>query len=147
MSATTKAPLDGSPNDPRFGAAATLIGRTGARSFQVRYSDDEQPVVWMAVGEWLLDPKTGRPVAKGGKQQFEAAAGMTPLTAILRLLDQIIDGGMCDHCKRPSGVTDHWETEMPLADDVCWYVFDPELEIYRRSCEGPADPIQAWPTR
>lgn len=146
----TKAPLDGTPNDPRLGAAAKLIGRTGARSFQIRYSDDEEPVVWMAVGEWFIDPKTHRPVAagkKGAKQVFESAAGMDPLTAVLRLLDQTMDGGMCDHCKRPSGVTDHWQSPMPLADDVCWYVYDPETEEYRRSCEGPADPIQRFPVR
>jgi hypothetical protein len=137
-------PLDGSSDDPRLGAAAKLIGRTGARSFQIRYSDDEDPVVWMAVGEWFMGPD-GRPVGKGGKQAFEAAAAMNPLQAVLRLLDQVIDGGFCDHCKRPSGVTDHWESKMPLSDTVCWYVFDPEMEVYRRSCEGPADPIQRFP--
>jgi len=127
-------PLDGSPEDPRFVAAVKLIGRSGARGFQIRFSDDEKPVVWMAVGEWWI--KGERPVAKGGKQTFEAAAGMTPLTAVLRLLDEIIDGGYCDHCKRPSGVTDHWQSPMPLDKEICWYVYDPELEEYRRSCEG-----------
>jgi len=122
----------GGVEDPRFGAAAKLIGRTGARSFQIRYSDDEKPVVWMAVGEWRF--KNGRPVSSGGERVFEAAAGVHPLTAVLRLLDQIIDGGQCDHCKRPTGITDHWQSPMPMSDAVCWYVFDPENEEYRRSC-------------
>ena len=131
--------LDGSPNDPRFAAAAKLIGRTGARSFEIRYDEGEtkkQPTVWMAIGEWSI--KNGRPVAKGGEQRFEAAAGMDPLTAVLRLLDEMIDGGQCTHCDRPTGITDHWQTPMPLSDSVCWYTWDPELEEYRRSCEGAA---------
>lgn len=124
----------------------SLIERTGARSFQVRYSDEEEPVVWMAVGEWSLG-RDGRPVAKGGKQAFEVGAAMNPLQAVLRLLDQMIDGGECNHCHRPTGVTDDWQHEMPLSDVVCWYVYDPEMEVYRRSCEGPADPIQRFPDR
>jgi len=126
-------------------AAAKLIGRTGARSFQIRYSDDEEPTVWMAVGEWSIS--NGRPVANGGKQTFEAAAGMDPLTAVLRLLDQMVDGGMCTHCNRPTGITDHWQSEMPMSDTVCWYTYDPELEEYRRSCEGDTEaPVEPEPS-
>lgn len=127
----------GTPEDPRFIAAAKLIGRTGARSFEIRFDEGDtkkQQTVWIAIGEWRI--KNNRPVATGGERRFECAAGMNPLTAVLRLLDIIIDGGYCDHCKRPSGVTDHWQSPMPMSKDICWYVYDPELEEYRRSCEG-----------
>jgi hypothetical protein len=54
----------------------------------------------------------------------------------MRLLDQTIDGGTCTHCGRPTGVTDRWESSMPLADVVCWQVYDPELRVFRRGCES-----------
>jgi len=127
----------GGPEDPRFVAAAKLIERTGARSFQIRYSDDEEPTVWMAVAEYHVGP-SGKPVAKNkpGRKTFEAAGGMTPLAAVLRLLDELLDGGECQWCHRPTGVTDDWQADMPLADVVCWYQFDPETESFRRACEG-----------
>ena len=108
--------------DPRFAAAVTLIGRTGAENFQIRYQDDEQPVIWMAVGVW--------------HDGAEVGAGMTPLQAAMRLLDQVIDGGLCIHCQRPTGVTDDWKGEMPLSDMLCWYRYDPEMQEFRRGCSG-----------
>jgi hypothetical protein len=124
-------------DDPRLAAGAKFIGRTGATSFQIRYSDDEQPVVWMAVAEYHLGP-SGRPVAKNkpGRQAFEAAAAMNPVEAVMRLCDQLADGGECQHCHRPTGVTDEWRGDMPLADVVCWYRYDPETQAFRRGCEG-----------
>ena len=123
------------PDDPRMTAAITLLRRTGAREFQLRYSDDEQPVIWMAVAKWSIGGD-GRPKAKGGRPMYEAAASINPVVAVLRLCDQVIDGGECAHCGRPSGVTDDWRADMPLADVVCWYVYDPETHEYRRGCEG-----------
>jgi hypothetical protein len=105
------------------------------RQFQLRYSDDEQPVVWMAVGKWGIGGD-GRPKRSGGRVVYESASALNPVIAVMRLCDQTLDGGYCDHCKRPSGVTDHWQSSMPLADVVCWYVYDPETRSYRRSCEG-----------
>jgi hypothetical protein len=131
MSAGPKDPT----KDPRLIAGVEMLKRTGARSFQIRYSDDEQPVVWMAVAEYSLGPN-GRPVARGGRQTFEAAGAMDPINAVLRLLDHVVDGGYCTHCDRPTGVTDHWESSMPLADAVCWYQYDPETQRFRRGCEG-----------
>src|SRR5437660_3643913 len=124
---------DGSPEDPRFVAAVKLVGRTGACSFQIRYSDDEQPVVWMAVAEYYIGP-SGKPTKEYGKHTYEVGAGMDPLTAVLRLLDNLVDGGICAHCNKPTGVTDHWQRPMPLSKQVCWYIYDPELQEYRRSC-------------
>jgi hypothetical protein len=61
--------------------------------------------------------RSGRRAATG--------AGMTPAQAAMRLLDQVVDGGLCAHCGRPTGVTDQ-TSDMPLAMLLCWYVFDPE---------------------
>lgn len=130
--------------DPRFEATIDLVKRCGASGFQIRYSgrpedgkppeyetDDPVPVVWIAVADF-----TGA----GSSSQlngYEAAAGMTPLAAVLRLTDQLLDGALCLHCRRPSGVAHDLGT-MPLDRLVCWYQFDPELKTYRRSCEGDA---------
>jgi hypothetical protein len=109
---------------PKMVAALAMIGRTGAVGSRIRYSDDEQPVVWLVVGEW-----------PGGRH--EVAAGMTPLRAALRLCEQVIDGGVCQHCHRPAGFEPDSITSMPLGSAVCWYQYDPELRTYRRSCEHP----------
>jgi hypothetical protein len=122
-------------DDPRFLALVDVVRRTGAKEFQIRYSDDEEPTVWMAVVGWDLD-RNGRPVAKGGRRRHEAAAGMTPLAAIGRLAERIMDGGECAHCHRPTAVSDDWTSTMPLEEHICWFVYDPELKTFRRSCEG-----------
>jgi hypothetical protein len=109
--------------DPRMVAAIDLIGRSGARNFQIRYSDDVEPLVWVADAEW---PPAGR----------LCGAGFTPTEAAMALLDSAVDGGLCAHCGKPSGVTDDWRSDMPLADVVCWFVYDPETQRFRRSCEG-----------
>lgn len=130
--------------DPRFTATIELVRRCGASGFQIRYSgkpedgkppeydkNDPVPVVWLAVADF-----TGA----GSSAQidgYEAAAGMTPLTAVLRLADQLLDGSLCLHCRRPAGVA-HDVDAMPLDRLICWYQFDPELNTYRRSCEGDA---------
>jgi hypothetical protein len=111
-------------DDPRLIAAVDLIGRTGAKSFAIRYSDDEQPVVWSAVADY-------------GDGRAEAAGALHPLVAVLRLAELLIDGGTCTHCGRPTGVhTDRVPESMPLDQFVCWYQFDPELSTFRRGCEG-----------
>jgi hypothetical protein len=111
-----------SPEDPRFLATIDLIRRTGAESFQIRYHDDEEPLVWIAIAEF--------------EGNWEAAASLNPVTAVWRLAETLIDGGICRHCTRPAGVTDDWTGRMPLDELICWYRYDPELKKYRRSCEG-----------
>jgi hypothetical protein len=107
--------------EARMIAAVELIGRTGAGEFQLRYSDDEKPVVWMAV-------------AKYG-DHYEAAASVDPMQAVFRLCETLVDGGTCAHCGRPTGIADSLG-RMPLDELVCWYQYDPELETFRRGCEG-----------
>lgn len=114
--------FDTSAMDERMIALVGMIGRTGAVGFQVRYDDDEAPTVWNAVA---LYP-AGR---------WEVAAGRTPVQAIERLTEHLIDGGACTHCGRPTGIVFDIET-MPLGDLICWYQWDPELKTIRRGCEG-----------
>jgi hypothetical protein len=106
--------------DPRLPAAVELIGRTGSEGFQLRYCDEEKPVVWLALAEY--------------GDHWEVAAAMAPGTAIFRLCEQLVDGGKCTHCGRPTGVTFDFDP-MPVPESVCWYQWDPELATFRRGCE------------
>jgi hypothetical protein len=108
--------------DPRLMAVLDLMRRAGARSVQLRYDEEQDPVVWVAVAEFL--------------RGYGCGAGLSPGAAAMALADSTVDGGLCAHCGHPSGVTDDWREDMPLANVVCWYVFDPELAKFRRSCEG-----------
>lgn len=107
--------------DDRLAAAVTMLGRTGAAACQIRYSDDETPVVWIAAARW--------------GERWEAAAAMTPVAAAIRLLEVVIDGGVCKHCERPTAVSDDFTMTMPLNREVCWYQYDPEMKTFRRGCE------------
>lgn len=128
--------------DPRFAATIDLLRRCGASGFQIRYSgrpddggppeyeaNDPVPVVWLAVADFTGEGSSA------GLDGYEAAAGLSPLTAALRLADELVDSSTCVHCRRPAGVSHGIET-MPLGKQICWYQFDPELKTYRRSCEG-----------
>src|SRR5688500_16055639 len=111
-----------SPEDPRFGAVVDMVRRTGCREFQLRYSDDTEPTVWMTIARYHRG-KDGRPKANGDLNAFDAGAGPDPFTAVCRLLDQLVDGGTCVHCGRPTGFSadpDH----LPLGNLVCWYQYD-----------------------
>ena len=114
---------------PKFTAAVKLLGRTGARSFDMRWcgtgDDAEQPpIAWVALVEYSAS-------------RFECAAAPDPETAVLRLCERVIDGGECTHCHRPTGFDDGADDTLNqlLVPDFCWYMFDPELATFRRSCE------------
>ncbi|HKE66007.1 MAG TPA: hypothetical protein VKB59_15330 [Micromonosporaceae bacterium] len=107
----------------RLAAGLDLIGRTGAQSFQLRYSDDEQPTVWFVVALYDND-------------QWETDAARDPIRAVLRLCERLVDGGTCTHCHRPAGLDPDSIDTMPLDELVCWYQYDPELKTFRRGCEG-----------
>lgn len=111
--------------DPRMVAAIALIGHTGAAEFQIRYDDDPEPVVWVANVKY--------------EESYEAAGGMTPLTATLRLAALLIDGGTCVHCRRMTMIEHDWRENVIFAKEVCWRQYDPELKTYRRSCEGDVE--------
>ncbi len=123
--AFTNAAFAGAPDDPRFTAAVDLLGRSGAKGFQIRYDDEQDPIVWVAV---VTDMRGA-----------ETAAAFSPLGAVMRLLGLVIDplrGAKCAHCGRPSDVTDDWANAPTSSGPVCWFVFDPETARFRRSCEG-----------
>lgn len=121
-------PEDGSPKDPRFTAAIDLIRRSGSKEFQIRYDDEQDPIVWVAVGKW--------------GDAFESAGAMNPLRAVLRLLELAMDGGTCAYCTRPTAVTDDWRSPTLMDETFCWWVYDPETEKFRRGCEGDHDEKQ-----
>jgi hypothetical protein len=68
---------------------------------------------------------------------WEVGASMDPLQAVFRLCDQVIDGGKCTHCDRPTGFVADIEP-MPMSEMVCWYQWDPEIKTFRRGCAGDA---------
>jgi hypothetical protein len=109
--------------DRKMVAAIEYVRRTGSKSFQLRYQDDEQPVVWMAVATY----SDGR---------CEVAAALNPLRAVLRLCEALGDGATCTHCGRASGFEPDSLESMPMDSLVCWYQWDPELGKFRRGCEG-----------
>jgi hypothetical protein len=122
--------------DPRFVAAVGLLPRVGVADFEIRYSEPESfkddssgsPVVWIAIVHLRAE-------IVGENVPPQVAAALTPYRALYRLLEQLVDGAKCAHCKRPTAISDELGREFNL-DVLCWYVYDPELQTYRRSCEG-----------
>ena len=105
-------------------ALVKLLERTGADEFQIRYCDEEVPVVWIAAARW--------------RGTWQAAGALEPYRAVLRLAESVMDGGTCRHCHRPTAVDDLPADVMLAATDpvICWYRYDPELSTFRRQCEG-----------
>src|SRR5215469_17876244 len=102
--------------DARLVAAVDLLRRTGANEVQIRYCEEEKPVVWFAIGRW--------------ENVWETASAMNPLRALYRLLDEVIDGGTCEHCGKPAGFEESDIGTMPLNQFVCWYQWDPSTKSY-----------------
>lgn len=127
-------------------AAVDMIGRTGATQVQIRYSDDEVPVVWFLVAAYksaetrTKNRRSGNPAQRGAPDApelvYESASASNPIEASYRLLERLLDGGVCQHCGRPSGVNRDWQDEMPASQLICWYTYDPEIRKFRRACEG-----------
>lgn len=121
------------PLSERALAAVEVVRRTGAESFQIRYSDDEEPVVWIAVATYHIN-REGRVVKHGSRRVSEAAAAIQPDEAIYRLAERIVDGGQCAHCKRPAAFNPNVANE-PLGDVFCWWTWDPETNTYSQACQ------------
>ena len=117
--------------DGKFAAAVDMIGRTGANEFQIRFCEEEEPIVWIAAAHW---PSRNGIIS----EHWDAAAGMSPWLALLRLCEATVDGGTCIHCNKPTSIDDK-PADVALAATeayICWYRYDPELNTFRRSCEG-----------
>jgi len=117
-----------SEDKDKFNAAVKFIRRTGAKSVDIRYSDDEDPTVWFVVAKFDGSNVTGI-------EGVEVDAGFSPLRAILRLCERLADGGLCRHCERRLGLVTDTLARMPMDDVICWYQYDPELKVFRRGCE------------
>lgn len=118
-----------SEHDERIVAGTEMLGHLGSSSFEMRYSEPElknSPTVWIAIAHF--DNFAAPPPP-------QVAAGLAPLHALEKLLENLIDGGTCQHCGKPTlFYKEHTEmTEIAL---FCAYVYDPELKKYRRGCEG-----------
>lgn len=109
-------------------AGIHFIRRTGARQIQIRYSDDNEPVVWFIVAKY----DGGNPA---GIEGFETDSALDPLRAVLRLCERLTDGGECWHCHRKTAFEPDSIGSMPFDQMICWYQYDPELKKYRRGCE------------
>lgn len=104
----------------RLVACVDMLGRAGAQATQIRFADDEQPTVWFLVAQF----PDGR---------WDAAAGQDPLHAAGRLLEQLVDGGSCKHCGRPTGFSLDTDS-MPMDELVCWYQYDPSTKAIVKGC-------------
>lgn len=123
----------GAPHDdPQLAACIGLLRRTGAHEVQLRYQDDEEPTVWIAVATWKTDP-AGRPAPNGVQTRHDAAGAMDPLAAVQRLCEVVVDGAECANCRRPTGVTFDYEP-MPLRENVCWWQYDTDTQKFVRDC-------------
>lgn len=120
-----------SAEDPRLLPAIDLVRRTGGIEFQLRFQSDQEPTVWIAVVGHSLNAH-GHPT-EGEVNRWSTAAGLTPPAAVFALLDNLIDGGTCAHCLRPSGFAPTIE-QMPADQLLCWTQWDPELATFRRGC-------------
>lgn len=120
--------------DPRYTAAIDLVRRNGARGIQLRYDDEQNPIVWVAVAEFsVID---GKITGHGKINAHQAGGGLDPLSAIFALCRACLDRrGLCVHCQRNTMFDETFDPQ-PLSEFYCWYQWDPELKTFRRSCEG-----------
>jgi hypothetical protein len=128
-----------SPLGPKFKAAADLLRRTGVTGLRIAYTDEDDeglPVIWHATGTWGKARYGLNKPAHGKKILHETAAGMDPETAILRLCEAVIDGGECTHCHKPTIFIEDSDTRFLDNMGGCIYAWDPELQVFRRGCEG-----------
>lgn len=101
--------------NPKFIAALDAVRRTGAISVQIRYQDDEEPVVWVVVAEHLRDAR-GLPVGRDrepAEQIWTVGGGLEPTTAAVRCAEQLVDGGTCAHCTKPAALDPDGDLHLP----------------------------------
>lgn len=117
-------------------AAIDLVGHTGAESFSLRYSEEEdEPTIWIAYAKHK----------HGEGYVITTGSDLSPLHSVLDLCDKLIDGGICTHCGKVTILEHNWAAPalppIRMGDEIfqhCTYKYDPELNKFRRSCEGEA---------
>lgn len=108
-------------DDDAMVAAVEMIGRCGARSFQVGFINDEPPHDWYAHAQY-----------RGTRITVEKKA--TPLEATEGLVRQLLAGGQCTHCRKLITLSDFavardktlidgraWSKEEQAAAGLCRY--------------------------
>lgn len=113
-------------------AGIEMIGRSGADEFQIRYHDDEEPTLWMAAASWK------RP----GGTYWDSAGGMTPRSAVLRLVGIVFENALCIRCQRKMTFSPQKredilpkDLETRVKSDTCYTGWDPETKKFLRDCE------------
>jgi hypothetical protein len=113
------------PDQPiTLAAAIDLLDQTGARYVDFRTDLSTEPHVWAARAKW------------GNRWSF--GAGDTPVSAILKIAEEGIDGWECASCGRPSGLDPEGAHPSPLTgfDTYCWIAYDETIDLFVRSCGG-----------
>lgn len=109
-------------------AAISFIRSLGAKQVQLRYSDDEEPDIWIAVARF---DKKNRIHA----DELEVDASLTAIQAVIRLTERLMDGNSCRFCRKRMALEANTLAKMPFDQLICWYQWDPELKVIRRGCE------------
>ena len=109
--------------DPKFQAGVELLAQVGSMHIELRTSlpKDDGVIVFVALVH--------------GNDGSECAAGSTPLGAVNRLLEWVIDGAVCVNCRRPSGFEYDPGVSTICEDTLCWFKLDPAENRYHRSCD------------
>jgi hypothetical protein len=119
----------------KLAAASSLVGRTGARSFTLRYSEPDEeedgPTVWIAIAAF----------GREDEEIHSVAGALDPLSAMIRLLDELIDGGTCGKCGKATSFWQHEDPDMTAVPrviegrPVCWFTWDAASEKFLRDCD------------
>jgi len=131
-------------SEDAFMAAADLVGRTGARHFEIGYLDDTPPHRWYAHAQY-----------RGARITCENQPD--PVAAAEGLARQLLTGAQCQHCGRlvtlnPAGAYAHdstlmdgrpWTAQQQTDAGVCYW--RRRGRTWVRGCEGHW-PVDA-PTR
>jgi hypothetical protein len=123
-------------DDSFLAACIDMAQRCGAREWQIRYSDDSEPVLWLA---YCLCRTEDSP-----QMVAQVAGGMSAEDAAFRLCERLVDGGLCTHCGKPSGLLEVEDTG-PLTDvlsrAICWYRYSAPMKRFRPACRADLAPV------
>ena len=109
-------------------AAMDFLRSIGAEHVRLRVSNDEEPEIWIVVAEYK------------GKNRLHirgthVEASLDATRAAIRLCERLVDGSYCVHCEKRVAIEAELLAKMPFDHMICWYQYDPEMKVFRRSCE------------
>jgi hypothetical protein len=114
------------PDDPRFIGGVELLRRTGMTEFQLRFDEEQDPVVWNALAKFTGD-------------RYVVGSALAPDRALFDLCERVIDGGKCVHCGRPSVFTPPGDEPIPgLTRSLCLYQWSDDKQVFDRACASSA---------